>query len=370
MHPLSPKWHDSAILTCWIWPAAGGHPHDGATMLDILKEPHFKEHYRNGFLETGISLPDGLVDDIKAHYGAISAGHNDFPKFFVNNEHQAYLEGKALGFVLNTFPGLGRNLVKKFYDKAYHKAVYCEQAYIGKILDHLLANDFQRFFRTRYIVAAYDMYLRNDHQCPAAGIHTDLPNFHHFYETENDLSLYIPLVDLDEENGGRITVLPESKLKVPGNVLLKLLYEHFSRDPACVDEDGYIDPERIRPEAISAFAGSAPHQDLMTVYKGVNALARKQYADQFKSTTETRGKVVMFNNKNFHAAERWKNTQVDREVYVIRMFPLYDVRIRLKRQLHGTLVNNFLLDMEKGEVRRYDHPVDVRRIPAEDKLKL
>ncbi|MEX2631033.1 MAG: hypothetical protein WD341_13945 [Tistlia sp.] len=339
-------------------------------MLGILKDPYFSEHQANGFVETGISLEEDLVEEIKEHYLTKALGHNDFPKFFVDNQHQAYLEGAVLGFVFNTFPGAAKKLVKRFYDKAYSKAVYCDQACMEKVLAQLMKQDFQRLFETRYIVASYDMYLRNSHRSPAAGIHTDLPNFHHFYETENDLSLYIPLVDLDDDNGGRLSVLPESKLKVAGNVLLKLLYEHFSQIPECLDEKGYVDPDRITARQMAAFIRSKPHQDLMTLYKGVIPLAKKQYAGDFRRTEEGRGRVLMFNNKNFHAAERWKNEQVDREVYVIRMFPLYDARIRLRQKLHGTPVNNFLLDMQEGVVHRYPHPVDVTAIPEAEKLRL
>jgi hypothetical protein len=339
-------------------------------MFDVLKEHHFHDHYNNGFVETNMTLPDTLVDEIRQHYLAKAKGHNDFPKFFVNNEHQAYLEGRTIGMVLNAFPTMGKNLVKKFYDRAYDKAVYCDQVFVERVLEHLLQNGFGKFFKTRYMVAAYDMYLRNNHHSPAAGIHTDLPNFHHFYETENDLSIYIPLVDLDQDNGGRLSVLPEAKLKVPGNVLLKLLYEHFSKNQQCVDEKGYIDPGAIDPSAITAFAKSKPHQDLMNIYKGVIGLAKSQYANEFRKTVETRGKVLIFSNKNFHAAEPWKNEQLDREIYVIRMFPIYDAKIKLPRQLHGTLVNNFLIDMEEGVVHRYADPVDFARIPEEAKLKL
>lgn len=339
-------------------------------MLNVLNDSHFSEYYRNGFVETGITLPDDLVDDIKRHYLAKAAGHNDFLKFFANNEHQAYLEGRAVGFFFNAFPNTAKKVVKKFYDRAYNKAVYCEQAYIEKVLQHLLENDFQRLFKTRYIVASYDMYLRNSHEQPAAGIHTDLPNFHHIYETENDLSLYIPLVDLDDENGGRLSVLPEDKLRVPGNVLLKLLYEHFSKDPSCLDENGYVDPDKITPAQMASFIKSKPHQDLMAVYKGATGLAKASYANDFKQTVETKGKVLLFNNKNFHAAERWKNDEFDREIYVVRMVPIYDAKIKLKSTLHGVLVNNVLLDLEAGTISRYDTPVDLTKIPADEKLKL
>jgi hypothetical protein len=239
-------------------------------------------------------------------------------------------------------------MVKKFYDKAYQKAVYCDQTYIERVLNYLLANNFQHLFKTRYMIAGYDMYLRNDHRSPAAGIHTDLPNFHHFYETENDMSLYIPLVDLDEKNGGRITVLPEDKLKVPGNILLKLLREHFAMKTDCLDENGYIDPEKISAKSMSAFIKSAAHQNLMGLYKNLINIAKKQYANAFQTAQETKGKVLLFNNKNFHAAEPWKNQSFDREVYVIRMFPIYDANIKLKRTLHDKLINNFLVDTVTG----------------------
>jgi hypothetical protein len=339
-------------------------------MLQVLKDKSYTDYYSNGFVETDISLPEDLVDEIKGHYLAKSRGHNDFLKFFANNEHQAYLEGNAIGFFINAFPKTAKKMVKKFYDKAYNKAVYCEQAYIEKVLAYLLENGFQKLFRTRYIVASYDMYLRNGHDSPAAGIHTDLPNFHHLYETENDLSLFIPLVDLDDENGGRLSVLPEDKLRIPGNVLLKLLYEHFSQAPECLDENGYIESDRITPSQLAAFVKTKPHQDLMAVYKGATSLAKKSYAGDFKRTVETKGKVLMFNNKNFHAAEQWKNESIDREIYVIRMVPIYDARIKLKSTLHGTPVNNVLIDLEEGTIRRFDGPVDLATIPEAEKLKL
>ncbi|HEY0837828.1 MAG TPA: hypothetical protein VGE72_28185 [Azospirillum sp.] len=338
-------------------------------MRNVLNDPYYDQYYSKGFIESGTTLPADMVDDIKNHYLAFDKGRNDFPKFFVNNEHQAYFEGQTLGVLFNAFPKTARKVVSRFYDKAYSKAVYCQQANIEKVLTHLLQNGFQRLFRTRYIVAGYDMYLRNSHQSPPAGIHSDLPNFHHFYETENDLSLYIPLVDLDDRNGGRLSVLPEEKLKLPGNVLLRLLHDHFSRNPRYLDDDGYIDPDRIEAEAITAFAKSKPHQDLMTLYKGAIALAKTQYANDYLKTDESKGRVLLFNNKNFHAAEKWRNEQYDREVYVIRMFPLYDAKIKLKRQLHGTLVNNYLIDMKLGTVQRLDDRVDTAGIPAEEKLR-
>lgn len=337
-------------------------------MLNILKEPYFSEHYKTGFVDTGIRLPDDLVARIRQNYAQLEDGHNDFPKFFVNNEHQAYLEGAMIGWLLNTFRHYGRKMVARFYDKAYRKAVYCNQTCLEPVLHYVLAAGLHHIFDARYLVAGYDMYLRNDDKCPPAGIHIDLPNFHHFYETENDLSLYIPLVDLDDENGGRISVLPDSKLKPPGNVLLKMMVEHFSKTPAYLDQAGYIDPDLIDEKAIQSFIKSAPHQTLMRLYQQTNQLAKQQHQEDFTRVDESAGNVLMFSNKNYHAAEQWRNSSVDREVYVVRLFPIYDVPIKLRQHLHGALFNNYLIDTHRGSLEILNRPVDFATIPAQDKV--
>lgn len=338
-------------------------------MFDILHNNYFNEHYKSGFINTEILLSNELIDDIKKYYLTKEIGQNDFPKFFTNNEHLAYLESRLLGFISNYFPKNSKKIVKNFYAKAYSKAIYCEQIFIKKVLQQLLQKNFHKIFKTRYMVASYDMYLCNDHLSPGAGIHTDLPNFHHFYETENDLSIYIPLVDLNEQNGGRIKTLPENKLKVPGNVLLKLLYEHFSMDNNCIDQNGYINPEKISQKSINIFIKSKSHQELMILYKNLISLARTQYKNDFELTTENKGQVLLFNNKNFHLAENWKNKNINREIYVIRMFPLYDIKIKLKHQLHKKRFNNYLIDTKNIEIYYYNNGIDVANIASNEKIK-
>jgi hypothetical protein len=339
-------------------------------MQKVLKDNYFNEYYGSGFVETGMFLPDALVDDIKGYYLNAEKRRNDFPKFFVDNEHQAYLDGKALGTLFTLLPKLAEKMVKRLYDRTYESAVYADQAFIPRVCEHLLANGLGRFFRTRYFVVGYDILLSNDHSRSGAGIHTDLPNFHHFYETENDVTLYVPLVDLDDANGGRIMVLPESKLKISGNVLLKQLQDHFGQDGRFLDSDGYIDPERISAADLAGFIKSKPYQKLMAYYTNVIALARKRYSPEFEKCEETKGKVLLWNNKNFHAVEPWKNKELTRAVYIIRLFPIYDTKIKLKSRLHGKLFNNHLIDTETGEIQRQEQAIDISRIPGEYKLAL
>jgi len=339
-------------------------------MLDLLKEKYFNEIYSTGFVENDLSLPGEMIDGIRGHYAPKVLGDNDFPKFFAKNEHQAYMESQYIGFMMSNFPNVARKWLKQMYDKQYDTAIYGECACLERVLQYLMDNGFGEFFRARYMIGSYDVYLRSTHNSRATSYHTDLPNFHHFYETENDLSVFVPLVDLNDENGGSITVLPESKLKVPSNVLLKLLYDHFSKDPRYLDKDGYVDPDKIDKAAMQAFGKTKAHQDLLAAHKGVISMALRQYTKDFRKPKEKAGKVLIFSHKNFHAAEPWKNEKMDREVYILRFLPIYDVKIKLTRHLHGRPVNNFLLDMKEGTVTRFDGPVDMAKIAEGEKLRI
>ncbi|ALC95936.1 hypothetical protein [Candidatus Profftella armatura] len=340
-------------------------------MFKILKEKYFMEYYTNGFIETNISLSNNLVNEIQEYYARKKIGHNDFPKFFDYNEHLAYMmQKKFFNFFLKVFPKFAKISVKNFYNKSYSKAVYCEQIFIKKVLKELSEKGFFRFFKAHYMLVSYDMYLHSNHLSSAAGIHSDLPNFHHFYETENDLSIYIPLVDLNYINGGKLKVLPEKKLKIPGNMLLKLLYEYFSKNIIYLDKNNYIDPNLINYSKINSFIKSTMHQELMSIYKNMLSLVKTQYINDFTETIETKGKVLLFNNKNFHFAEYWKNTQQAREIYVIRMLPIYDVKIKLKNKLHGKSFNNFLLNFSENKIQFYKESVDISKISRNNKIPL
>ncbi|HEY8355897.1 MAG TPA: hypothetical protein VIL30_00440, partial [Ramlibacter sp.] len=105
-------------------------------------------------------------------------------------------------------------------------------------------------------------------------------------------------------------------------------------------------------------------------YRNVIGLANKCYADEFVHTEEPSGKVLLWNNKNFHAVEPWRKQDLDRAVYIIRLFPVYDTRIKLKGLLHGRPFNNHLIDTHTGELHSQEAPIDVSRIPAEYKLAI
>ncbi|HEY8355969.1 MAG TPA: hypothetical protein VIL30_00805 [Ramlibacter sp.] len=342
-------------------------------MIDVFTEAAFNTYYTRGYIDPGIDLPPALVEEMRQHYGGQPDTRNDYPQYYKKNEHQAWLEGRVVGLISTLMPRYSERMVEKLYGESYNRAVHGEQVFIQRLVTHMLEQGFGRLFRTRYLVASYDIYLGNDHLHRSfTDIHSDIPNFHHFYETESDITIYVPLVDVNAANGGRLAILPEarSKLKVPGNVLLKILEQHFLARPHCLDANGYIDPDRIGQADMDSFIKGRPYQDLMQNYKTSTALARTYYGDEFVMADWAKGRPVIFTNKNFHAAESWRNENMHREIYMLRLLPVYDCRIRLKDKLHGRLFNHHLIDTREGVVHRFDEAVDFSRIPAEDKLEL
>lgn len=342
-------------------------------MQNILNRQYFDQYYSNGYIDTGVSLPDDLLAEMKEHYKNAAEARNDYPQYFSKNEHQAYLEGKTTGWLFSLFPGMANKMVTKLYSKSYNKAIHLEQLFIERICRHLLQHDFQHYFKTRYMVASYDIYLGNDHNHRSfIDIHSDIPNFHHFYETENDITIYIPLIDVNEANGGRLAILPEAdcKIKIPGNVLLKQFEAAFLNNSDYLDENGYIDSDKIDPAAMKKFISDKPYQDLMNNYKVGTDFVTEHYSDSFIKNDWQAGQIVFFNNKIFHAAESWRNPDYNREIYMIRLLPVYDSKIRLKQSLHGTAFNKFLIDTQEGAIRLYEQGVDVSQIPQQEKLKL
>ncbi len=342
-------------------------------MQNILTTQAFNEYFNNGYINTGVTLPDTLITAMKNHYKNVAEARNDYPQYFTDNEHQAYLESKVTGFLFSLFPKLAKHMVSKLYSKSYNKAIHLEQVFIEQICSTLLQHAFQHFFKTRYLVASYDIYLGNDHNHRSfIDIHSDIPNFHHFYETENDITLYIPLIDVNETNGGRLFILPESeaKLKVPGNILLKLFEDSFLKKPEYLDENGYIDSTKINEKDFNTFINSTDYQTLMKNYKISTDFVKNYYKDAFVQKDWKAGEIVMFNNKTFHAAESWRNPDFNREIYMVRLLPVYDTKIQLKNTLHGSPFNKYLIDTQEGSIQRYDHGVDFSKIPEQEKLKL
>jgi hypothetical protein len=137
-----------------------------------------------------------------------------------------------------------------------------------------------------------------------------------------------------------------------------------------LDAEGYIDPDKIPPAEIKRFVASKPYQATIAHYKNLIALANRQYKGEFEVCDQSRGRVLLWNNKCFHSVEPWKNRHLARAIYILRLFPLVNSKLKLRDRLHGVPFNRHLFDTETGELIVSQGAVDVTRIPSERKLPL
>jgi ectoine hydroxylase-related dioxygenase (phytanoyl-CoA dioxygenase family) len=337
----------------------------------LLKTDAAQQFLANGILRPNVCVSVELVNEISAHYGAIAV-RNDISSYAYNAGKQAArMAAKSADGspeIAQTEEerkaGLDQRIARK-----YHKSIYAEQRFIDQVFEVLFAEDVTRYFSTRYLIVSHDIYLEHDREQTAFSMHADIPNFDHFYETENDVSILVPLVDFNGENGGRIMILPESRMKVSSDALLLLLKDYFGNDAAVLDENGCIDPEKIPANRLDQFKESEGYAAFLDYFAQSTAMAQR-YLDHghFGAPDVQRGEIVLFNNRNFHAIERWKRHEINRKLYLIRCLPIYDIRMRLPGYLHGKLFNNILVDLKEKTITRFDHAVDFSTIEALHKL--
>ena len=340
-------------------------------MYVLLKPDALQEFLAKGLLRPNVSVPLPLIEEISAHYRAISV-RNDISAYAYNAGKQAArmavksADGHAQ--IPQTEEERKANLDKRIAKK-YHKSIYAEQHFVEQIFEVLFAEDVTRYFDTRYLIVSHDIYLENDKEQTAFSMHADIPNFDHFYETEKDVSILVPLVDFNEENGGRIMILPESKMKISSDALLLLLKDHFGNDVTVLDENGCIDLEKISVDRLDRFKESQGYAAFLEYFAQSTAMAQHYLAHgHFLIPNVRRGEIVLFNNRNFHAVERWKRDDTTRKLYLIRCMPIYDIKMRLPSRLHGKLFNNILVDLKEKTITRFNQAVDFSRIEAQHKL--
>lgn len=340
-------------------------------MFALLKPDAVQEFLANGLLRPNVSVPLSLVDEITAHYAEISV-RNDISVYAYNAGKQAARMAVKLAddqpHIPQTEEERKANLDKRIARK-YHKSIYAEQRFIEQVFNVLFARDVTRYFGARYLIVSHDIYLENNREQTAFSMHADIPNFDHFYETENDVSILVPLVDFNEENGGRIMILPESRMKVSSDALLFLLQDYFANDVAALDEDGFIDPEKIPSDRLDQFKESEGYAAFLNYFAQSTAMAQHYLTHgHFTTPNVRRGEIVLFNNRNFHAVERWRCDEPNRQLYLIRCMPIYDIKMRLPSRLHGKLFNNILVDLKEKTITRFEQAVNFATIEAQHKI--
>ena len=161
-------------------------------MHDVLTTPAFHELHSTGFIRTGISLPPELT-------AAISQWYNSLP-----DEQKGNLATERNRGFLRARARRGDLRSRTVYDGS----VFADNRHMAPVMAHLLKHNISALFRTRYMIASHDILLSLKEGQMGFGIHFDEVFPSQLFSGPHDLSIYIPLVQVDGENGGRLRVLP------------------------------------------------------------------------------------------------------------------------------------------------------------------
>ena len=91
--------------------------------------------------------------------------------------------------------------------------------------------------------------------------------------------------------------------------------------------------------------------------------ARKKESFNYPSCEP--GEIILFRNQQYHDPEPNRKVGEARDVYLIRMEPVYDLEVTCKSDLFGTPANRWLLDIKERKLIELPGPVNISAIPKE-----
>ena len=290
-------------------------------MDNILSDTALEEINRYGYVRTQLRLPAPLIGQIRSHFHGIAPRASNWSFFYTNSLHQ---------YALTRWQRLLFGMKKTFTAKALHKAilgdrydktVFGSTDLLPLVLNECITNDIGSFLGDVPLIVAHDIYLENGRDKASFGFHEDGFGWDNFYQSGDDLSFYIPLVDLTEETGGRLYVEQNGDKTVRYRDWNRRILEfsEFCQSVGAVDERGLVTKESIlKSSQLKRIA-----QQFIKITDGRKHLPKPE-PEELKPIDFKAGEVVLFNNKRYHDIEPWLADHL-REVYIIRCVPLYDI---------------------------------------------
>ncbi len=304
-------------------------------MQAVLSEAAFQEYRQTGCVRPGIRLPEETLNHVRRHYDAIPAGQSNWHCFLI---HQVQDRGRGLRGRLRRLlskverrwtgwlgPRLAYWLGPDWSRKLYTKSLYSSSELLSLVLGHCLAQGLAEQLSGVPFLVAHELYLESSPRTRTFGdlnqVHQDGFVWDMFYQTGDDLSLYIPLHELNEETGGRLMVEPDpvaSSLYPTRNSRL-VEFAEFCRAQGVPEEHGLITREAIMNSPRRKAIGDEYH-----AMEARLAALPAPTRDKLVPLSAQPGEILMFNNKLYHDVEPW-HLSGSRAIYVIRLVPLYRV---------------------------------------------
>ena len=338
-------------------------------MKGVLSEKALREVNDKGFVRTGIRLPDSVLARVHETYDRMAPSDSNWGLFHVNaltssrgfplrkvyrRARRSYHHVKALA-ITGKFPpwklhGRAR--------RAYDKSIFGFSEALPLVLRECLSQGLACHLGDIPLLVGHDIYLEHDRHKKTFGFHHDGFGWDIFYQSGDDLSFYIPLVDLTESSGGRLLV----EAHPSRSVLYEDRNDMISRFAAyCRKYQATDDRGLVTRQAVEDSPNRLPiAEEYERLLRERRALPRPT-ADDMSLIDAARGEVVLFCNKRFHDIEPWK-LDVPRAIYIVRCLPLYDFGMAPPATfLNNAPCNRFLLDGCRGTLSPFNAEMDMAR---------
>ena len=311
-------------------------------MKGVLSDNALEEYNRNGFVRTGLHLEPATVQTIRAQYRAMPATASNW-SYFMLKDLSHYAEGGWGEFIANIQRKLkARKIHRQIRNTVYGKSIYGTSDIVSEILEECVEGGLASFFSEVPLLVGHDIYLESDQSNSTFGYHEDGYGWEIFFQTEDDVTLYIPLHDVDASTGGRLIVdqQPDRNDKNGDRNQWLCDFSKICRDYGATDSSGQV--TRLSVEKSGERKKIAQHFNRLLLERSLRN-SSKPSPEEMQPVDSKAGEVIIFNNKRFHDVEPWKLSQ-NREIYIIRCFPLFDIGLTLPTEfLNGDRCNRFLL---------------------------
>ena len=322
-------------------------------MKAVLSQEAYAMFRSQGYVRTGLILPEEMLEQVGVSYAGVPASSSNWSFFETNaiarSDHgsrKAWLK-RALKNLVPWFGDGGRTSV------LYEKTLYGSTEMLPLVLQHLLNGGLTSHLGEVPFLAAHDILLESTRDHHSFGFHDDGFGWDIFFQTGDDLTVYVALQDMDAATGGRLGVerSPEESVLFASRNRSVQDFAQFCREQGAPMKHGKV----TREGAEKCRGRRRIADEFHRLYKERNLRTRVHYRDVRMSWIDmVRGEVILFNNKLFHDVEPWKMDS-PRSVYVIRCLPLYDMGLWPPVDfLNRVACNRYLLDSEQGEVRPFD----------------
>ena len=330
-------------------------------MKRVLSEEALRELNEHGFVRTGIRLPVTMVDRLLQMYRDMPASASNW-RHFGSSAFWNYCKRRSLShYSEGGVKGLKNHFARKWKARSGHRGVpenFYDKSIFGSskelplVLRECLERGLARCLGDIPLLVGHDIYLESDRNKKMFGYHEDSFAWEIFFQTEDDVTFYIPLTELNENTGGRLIVdRHRDRNDGDGNRSEWIArFADFCRKHHAIDHRSLVTRQSVQNSRYRRVLAT----ELNRLLFERRATASSPEPDDMIPVDSARGEVIIFNNKRFHNVEPW-TLDVHRTIYIVRCIPLYDLGLAPPSTfLNDVACNRYILDGCNGTLKPAD----------------